>query len=311
MTALDDALEALRVDGVVQHRVTLAGDWAFEVRPDPGYATFYAMNSGFAWIVTPEDPPQRLRPGSTALVRAGMTHVVARKRDLSPIDARSFFSKCAFTEPLHLRSGRGGARSDFITGFYYFEQHERDPLLASLPPLLLVGSSPQGRERPDGWIETLSELNQELRERAPGYLTVANHLTEILLIRLIRAWLLTPAAAGAVGFLGGVVDPCIALALNALKSDLGRSWTVARLAKCAGLSRTAFATRFSSRMGEGPASYARRVRLQKACELLERTQMGTAHVGAHVGYHSEAAFIRVFAREVGMTPAQWRRRHAT
>lgn len=132
---------------------------------------------------------------------------------------------------------------------------------------------------------------------------------EILLIRLIRAWLLTPAAARSTGLLRGASDPSIALALNALQNDLGRNWTVARLAKCAGLSRTAFATHFSARMGEGPASYTRRMRIQKACELLERTQMCTAHVGALVGYNSEAAFIRVFAREVGMTPAQRRRRH--
>lgn len=307
MTVLDHALEMLRVDGVVQRRVTLAGNWAFEVRPDAGYATFYIVKSGSAWIATSQGAHQRLRPGTAAFVRAGTPHVVTRKPNLSPVDARSFFSNCAATEPLHLRSGRGRTETDLVAGFYYFGQHAVDPLLASLPALMVLDAIDARGGASEPWEATLSELNRELSQRAPGYLTVANHLAEILLIRLVRAWSQTPEAAAASGLLGGVEDPSLAVALSALQSDLGRNWTVARLAKCAGLSRTAFATRFSARMGEGPASYTRRARLQRACKLLETSKMSTAQIGAQVGYGSEAAFTRVFSREVGKTPAQWRR----
>jgi len=267
------------------------------------------MNAGQAWIMTSQGLPRRLEPGSIALVRPGVPHVVARKRGLATVDARRFFSSCASAKPLHLRSGHRGTRTEFITGFYYLEHHERDPLLRSLPSLMVLGESLHPPSVPSGsWKETLSELDRELRQQAPGFLTVASHLTEILLIRLIRAWLTTEAAAGGTGFLAGVAEPSIARALDALQSDLGGGWSVAKLAQCAGLSRTAFATLFSATMGEGPASYTRRVRMQKACELLESTQLSTAQVGSFVGYDSEAAFHRVFSHRVGVTPAQWRRR---
>jgi len=36
--------------------------------------------------------------------------------------------------------------------------------------------------------------------------------------------------------------------------------------------------------------------------------MSVAEIGEAVGYQSEAAFQRVFKRQVGMTPAKWRAR---
>src|SRR6478609_1826724 len=154
MTVLEYALETLRVDGVVQRRVTLAGNWAFEVRPDAGYATFYIVKSGFAWIATSRGAHQRLRPGTAALVRAGTPHVVTRKPRLSPVEARSFFSNCESTEPLHLRSGRGRTETDLIAGFCYFGQHAVDPLLASLPALIVLDASDSRGGASEAWEAT-------------------------------------------------------------------------------------------------------------------------------------------------------------
>ncbi|MFM0145863.1 helix-turn-helix domain-containing protein [Paraburkholderia sp. RL18-085-BIA-A] len=41
---------------------------------------------------------------------------------------------------------------------------------------------------------------------------------------------------------------------------------------------------------------------------LAQTRLSVAEIGEAVGYQSEAAFQRVFKRQVGMTPAQWRAR---
>ncbi|MGN6315626.1 helix-turn-helix domain-containing protein, partial [Trinickia sp.] len=41
---------------------------------------------------------------------------------------------------------------------------------------------------------------------------------------------------------------------------------------------------------------------------LAQTGMSVAEIGEAVGYQSEAAFQRVFKRQVGMTPAKWRAR---
>ena len=53
--------------------------------------------------------------------------------------------------------------------------------------------------------------------------------------------------------------------------------------------------------------YLTRWRLQLAANLLRAGNRNVASVAADVGYDSEAAFNRAFKRELGTTPAAWRR----
>ena len=54
-------------------------------------------------------------------------------------------------------------------------------------------------------------------------------------------------------------------------------------------------------------AYVTRVRMHRAAELLRDPQLSVAEVADRVGYRSEAAFARVFRRELGQTPAAARR----
>lgn len=60
----------------------------------------------------------------------------------------------------------------------------------------------------------------------------------------------------------------------ALHDDLGADWTVARLASVAGLSRAAFAARFTAVVGEPVIGYLRAIRMQRA-RTLRRDQRAT------------------------------------
>jgi AraC-like DNA-binding protein len=74
-----------------------------------------------------------------------------------------------------------------------------------------------------------------------------------------------------------------------------------------GLSRSALADRFTALVGQPPMQYLTRWRLQLAANLLRAGNRNVASVAADVGYDSEAAFSRAFKRELGTTPAAWRR----
>ena len=73
------------------------------------------------------------------------------------------------------------------------------------------------------------------------------------------------------------------------------------------MSRSGFAARFSELLGESPAQYLTRWRLQLASQRLRDGDDSLAEIAAAVGYASEAAFSRAFKREVGKAPAQFRR----
>ncbi len=95
--------------------------------------------------------------------------------------------------------------------------------------------------------------------------------------------------------------------LTSLHHDLGRPWTVAGLAREAGLSRTAFAARFSDLVGRSPMEYAFGCRMRRAEALLRGNRLTIAAIATQVGYGSESALSAAFVRYSGTTPGAYRR----
>ena len=86
---------------------------------------------------------------------------------------------------------------------------------------------------------------------------------------------------------------------------------VLRLARDAGVSRSALARRFTDLIGESPMRYLTNWRIQLAADRLRNGRDPIARIAVDSGYESEAAFNRAFKREVGEPPAAWRKRGAT
>jgi AraC-like DNA-binding protein len=92
----------------------------------------------------------------------------------------------------------------------------------------------------------------------------------------------------------------------ALHREPHEPWTVERLARVVGRSRSVLAERFTSMLGQPPMRYLALWRMQLASRLLlEGGQV--AAVAAAVGYEAESAYSRTFKKLVGQAPAAWRR----
>lgn len=105
------------------------------------------------------------------------------------------------------------------------------------------------------------------------------------------------------------LDRRIANALGLLQAEPAKPWTVQRLARAVGLSRAAFAKRFSALTGRSPRRFLNELRLGLAASLLESTDESLAEIALHVGYASEFAFSRAFKRKHGIAPGSFRRLH--
>jgi AraC family transcriptional regulator len=79
------------------------------------------------------------------------------------------------------------------------------------------------------------------------------------------------------------------------------------LAAEAQLSQFHFARMFKQSVGVPPRVYLTRIRMEKACELLEKTDLPVTQIAFDVGYASNQAFARVFLKERSMTPTAYRR----
>jgi AraC-like DNA-binding protein len=151
-------------------------------------------------------------------------------------------------------------------------------------------------------------LNVALKESGSaraGAENVLARLSELMFVEAIRRYIetLPPAQTG---WLAGLRDPVVGQALGALHGEPREAWTVERLARLVGVSRSVLAERFTEMVGQPPMQYLALWRMQLASRLLAEGGQ-VAAVASAVGYESEAAFSRAFKKLVGQSPATWRR----
>jgi AraC-like DNA-binding protein len=200
--------------------------------------------------------------------------------------------------------GGGSDRARFVCGFLGCDERPYNPLLTSLPSVIHLSAA--GPHATTGWLGTLLNIavNESGRAR-PGGENVLARLSELMFVETIRRYIetLPPAQTG---WLAGLRDPVVGQALAALHGEASEPWTVERLARVVGLSRSVLAERFAEMVGQPPMQYLALWRMQLASRLLVDGGQVAAVAGA-VGYESEAAFSRAFKKLVGQAPATWRR----
>jgi AraC family transcriptional regulator len=80
-----------------------------------------------------------------------------------------------------------------------------------------------------------------------------------------------------------------------------------RLADRAGLSKFHFHRLFKSAMGVSPARYHINLRMNIARRLLRETKKSVVDVALDVGYTNPSHFAKLFRRETGLSPSDYRR----
>ncbi len=163
-----------------------------------------------------------------------------------------------------------------LVGYCVFGSPDAGLLVSLLPQLVCV----RGERR----LSTLVELvREESRQKRPAREVVLARLLEVLLIEALRS---TAGPAAPASLVGGLADEHVAVALRLMHKSPARAWTVARLAKEAALSRSAFFERFSRAVGVAPIEYLLGWRMALAKDLLRRQELTVSEVAHRVGYGS-------------------------
>jgi len=92
-----------------------------------------------------------------------------------------------------------------------------------------------------------------------------------------------------------------------MHSDVRHRWTVAELAKRAGMSRSAFATRFVATIGCAPIEYLSKWRMSLAQDALSHGGKSLDDLAEEIGYESASAFSTAFRRRFGCPPGAFAR----
>jgi AraC-like DNA-binding protein len=305
---LTEVLSTLGIQGRVFCRSELLAPWAMAL-PASGLAHFHVLEQGNAWIrLEGESAAVPLASGALVLLPHGGGHVLCDRLETPPVLLEHLLAQSQGQggHPL-IHYGGGGVETRLICGAFHFEHTAESPLLPLLPSLTHIrGDGGQAEE----WLAaTLQLLALEARHARPGAQTVISRLTEIIFVQAVRTWM-TSQPAGQGGWLGALRDPHIGAALGLIHRAPERPWRVAVLAREVAMSRSPFAARFTTLVGEPPLAYVTRWRMHLAARHFRKGSLSVSAVADRVGYTSAAALSKAFKRCFGVAPRTYRRRTA-
>ncbi len=300
--AVYETLRDVRLSGSIFCRADLASPWAFHTK-GADKAIFHAVVRGSAWLLLEDAEPLALDTGELVVVPSGCAHVMCDDPATAPVPIAGLATYEDGARIGVLKSEGEGPVTELLCGTFSLDATASRLLGALLPDVLHIRHAPTS----DWLARTVDMIVAELRDGRPGSGLIIDRLADVLMICILRGYIATmPEDAG--GWLGGLRDDRIARALAWLHREPARAWTVKALAACAGMSRSAFYNRFIELVGEPPASYVARWRIDLAQRSLVQGA-SLSSVAARVGYSSEAALSKAFKRHTGQTPGSWRRQH--
>ncbi|SFH45589.1 transcriptional regulator, AraC family [Palleronia marisminoris] len=106
---------------------------------------------------------------------------------------------------------------------------------------------------------------------------------------------------------GGLAPWAERRSVELMRARLSEDISLDDLAVEAKVSPFHFARMFKQSVGVPPRVYLTRLRVEKACELLERTDLPITQIALTVGYSSSQVFARVFIKHRRMSPSDYRR----
>lgn len=298
--SFSDLINLLRPQATLWGRLVGTGRWgvSFRKRDD---LLFCAVEAGECLLTRSDTAPVLLRTGDFAFVRTSSPFTLTTDPEMEPEESEAIVAATGSTEMV--LGEATGSRALLRCGRFVFDTANETLLWSLLPSLLHIAADEQISPR----LRSLLTMNDaEGQHPGPGSTLVVSRLMELTLIESLRSDVgrLRP---GTQGLLAGLGDPVIATSLRAMHGEVAGRWTVARLARMCGVSRSTFAARFRTVMGLGPIDYLASWRLAVAKDELSCGTKSIGEIAMAVGFQSPSAFSTAFTREAGISPKQFAR----
>jgi len=314
MDALSDVLRVIRLSGGIFLEAHMTAPWCFKGRLSPDDCKAYQVApalviashyvaSGRMLVQVEGEAPVEVRAGELVLLPHNHVHAFGSDVNVPPFSQPDEVKSRAAGKFSRIELGGGGEPTQLLCGFLGSD-HTFGPLLSSLPPLLKldVRATPSG-----AWMESSFRFAvSQIETGRVGSTTVIAKLSELLFVEAVTHYI-NGLSEDKKGWLAGLKDPQVGQALSLMHAKPAQDWNAEELAAAVGMSRSGFAERFTSLVGQPPMQYLTYWRMQLAAQRLRESRDAVAQIGFGVGYESEAAFSRAFKREFGEGPAAWRR----
>lgn len=299
-----DVFAAMQIRSALHCRMEANAPWGAAFAGSR-HVKFGLVARGSCWLEVAGEPrPFALRGGDCYIVAPDIAITMRDALRTRPVDGELLL-RAKVGELLTL--GGDGPPTHIVTGLFELDAESRMPLSQMLPRALVITAE---EAQATSLATTLHLLANETAAREIGSPVVVRRLAEIMFVQMVRAYHAS-GRAREVGWVAALGDPQLGAALRALHHAPADPWSVAQLARAAGMSRSTFAARFKAQIGETPLDYLTRWRMYKAGTLLREGVLGIAEIASAVGYESSGAFHRAFRRVHDQTPGEFRRATVT
>ncbi|GGJ42375.1 helix-turn-helix transcriptional regulator [Deinococcus roseus] len=293
MDVLSDWVRVLETQSTLLARSSMNPGWGMHV-PATQHMVLHLMQGGNFWLSRPGHDPLEILDGEILLLTHSTSHGLTDTQDGETISLEDFMQK----SPPDLQK----PISTLVCGLFQAEVRLGKHLVQGLPETIHLTKAEIARN-PQLQL-TLQLLWLEIHELGAGSELLITHLFDTLFLYVLREVMQRSRQPG---WLTATRDPQVSRALRSMHATPETPWTVESLASVAGLSRAAFAKRFSDAVGQAPLAYLTDWRMNLAAKMLSRGDTPVYQVATHVGYTSEAAFSRAFKKHYGAPPASFRR----
>ncbi|MCH9650672.1 MAG: AraC family transcriptional regulator [Deltaproteobacteria bacterium] len=301
MDALSQILSSVELQGSLYFPTLFRAHWGLQVPANTAMCRFHVVVEGRC-LIGADGEEAWLGTGDLALVPHGREHTLQDDPETPLVHLEEALEAKKYGGEGLLEWGETGARTRLVCGHFAFDNEATHPLLEALPSLVHLEATPSFDFR---WIDQVMRfMGEEMHSQQPGSELIAQRLSEILFVQVMRHYGQTAEAP--ISVLAALTDSRLSRVFSAMHTDLKHPWQLEELAELSGMSRTSFAQRFSEQIGLTPMKYLLKQRIDLACKLL-RSGARSAEVASRVGYRSEAAFARKFKEEVGVGPGLYRK----
>jgi len=300
MDPLSQVLSLLKPSSYAAGGFGAEGDFAVRFPRHDGIKC-YAILAGEGWLVVEgTGAPVALRAGDCFLLPRGLPFCLTTDLALRPIDFEVLRARGRVGAVT--KEARGATR--FVAGGHFaLAGSHANLVLDALPPIVHIRAEADRAQM--RWA--LDRMHEELSDPRPGGSLIVQQLATTMLVQALRLHLAEGAHRGA-SWLAALTDPQLSGAIAAMHDEPGHPWTLEKLARRAGMSRTVFALRFKEVVGETATEYLTRWRMLLAAERLAADDEPVAAIASTLGYESESSFGKAFRRVIEHPPRQFARR---
>jgi AraC-like DNA-binding protein len=296
---LDSLMRALEVEFVKLLECVVSPGWRLSLAPAELPGIHYNL-TGKGRIIIGEGPTLPLDPHTLAIIPPRTRFIIQAYSEHGPGSVgtvESHWSRFTEGELRRLSAGDGQPQIILICGYFRASYGSSVDLFASLPSAIVEMFDPK-----DKLDDKLKAALAELVTQEIGSNAMSAALLKQVLIAILRRFLVSGERwreqFSALG------DPQIARVFADMVARPGASYSIQTLADSAGLSRSAFISRFLHAFGISPMTVLRQLRMRHAAILLEAGHLSIDQIAEAAGYTSRSGFVRAFRKSHGIDPSK-------